>query len=428
MPVATRATRSEVRAPYNTRTKRSRPAVSAPNQKSPLGPIGRPISLRASDTNTSFWSWPTTPESRGAPTVASTIMKAMKNTPATANLSRRNRRQNSWLGLRPTTCLLGSPPASGPVGSTTTGSPATCATLCAPSGQGPADTSVLGQPEQRRASLEVYTPPRASRIAPLSGGLPKEADQARQDVGAPSRTDGAVRGGSLAEGGGPIGLDPRPTHQERHRVRRVSLPEARGGVVCRHGEQDLPWIDRRQDLAEEGPVDDLDHVALVLGPAIVGGDVGALDVHVQRVVAVQGVGRQPGPGSVALLWVTRRRCRHLSHPQDQGDPPLHRHLHEAPPRWPESRPDLGQPGTVVTGVPRQDQVRREPALGPAPDVRLGRLEDHRRLAHEGVRQVRRPPGPLAGQVPAHPAVDDPAVLLRGEVHSVGQVAVIERHP
>ena len=46
----------------------------------------------------------------------------MNTTPATASLSRRNRRQNNWLGLRPTTCLLGSPPASGPTGSTTIGS------------------------------------------------------------------------------------------------------------------------------------------------------------------------------------------------------------------------------------------------------------------------------------------------------------------
>ena len=41
-PEATMPTKSEVRAPYIVRTKRSRPAESAPNQNELFGPSGTP--------------------------------------------------------------------------------------------------------------------------------------------------------------------------------------------------------------------------------------------------------------------------------------------------------------------------------------------------------------------------------------------------
>ena len=41
-PEATTPTNSEVRAPYIVRTKRSRPAESAPNQNELFGPYGTP--------------------------------------------------------------------------------------------------------------------------------------------------------------------------------------------------------------------------------------------------------------------------------------------------------------------------------------------------------------------------------------------------
>ena len=46
--------------------------------------------------------------------------------------------------------------------------------------------------------------------------------------------------------------------------------------------------ERGQDLAEERPVDRGDDVALVLGATVVRGDIGALDVDVERLIALEG--------------------------------------------------------------------------------------------------------------------------------------------
>ena len=186
-----------------------------------------------------------------------------------------------------------------------------------------------------------------------------------------------VRARTLAERLGSVRTNGPTGHQQRHRIRRVRLAEARGRVVRRHGHDRRARVDPREHLAEERPVDQLDHVALVLGTAVVGRDVRTLDVHVQRVEPAERVRGQVRPGRVVLLGQQPRGVDGL-HPQDQRDPPFDGHLDEAPPLGPEPLLDRLQRRSAVATVPREDQVPRELPGSPARVVHLGRVEDPRR--------------------------------------------------
>ena len=102
IPEATMPTRSEVRAPYIVRTKRSRPAPSAPNQKCEFGPLGDPevvghrvvgLVLRVPVIRSAIWP----------PKRARKISRMITTPPAKAALSCLNRIQKSCRGLLPTT-------------------------------------------------------------------------------------------------------------------------------------------------------------------------------------------------------------------------------------------------------------------------------------------------------------------------------------
>ena len=61
------------------------------------------------------------------------------------------------------------------------------------------------------------------------------------------------------------------------------------------------WVDVREQLTEEGPVDRRDDVALVLGSAVVGWNVRALQVDVQGAEVAARIGCQVGPRRIGLL-------------------------------------------------------------------------------------------------------------------------------
>ena len=92
---------SDVRAPYATLTMRSLPAVSTPNGNPDWGPVGIPKESSLSRC-TSLGPW-VNPAITGA-SMATAKIKITVNVPPSANLSLRNRRQNSSHGERPTTC------------------------------------------------------------------------------------------------------------------------------------------------------------------------------------------------------------------------------------------------------------------------------------------------------------------------------------
>src|SRR5919108_5263456 len=203
---------------------------------------------------------PTSAATTGAP-IANSVMIAMITIPARAKRSRRKRRQNSSHGLRPAIWALGAPPTSGGC-SPTIGSVAIWVKRRL---RPPPRERYYGGPQSSATDLRREFLP------------PQKGHEARQDVDPPDRADGAVGGGPLAEGGDPIGPNPGPGHEQWDRIGRVSLPEARGGVIRGDGQEHPGRIDRGEDLSEEGPVDHLDHLALVLGPAVVGRDVRPLD-------------------------------------------------------------------------------------------------------------------------------------------------------
>ena len=115
MDVENRATISDVRAPYHTRTNTSEALTSTPNQKSFPGPLGngmkngggpsfRPLLMKT-------WLGPLWVQwAISGEMAAMTIMKITKKMPTNASLSPLNRAQKRSQGLRPTTCWLGSPP------------------------------------------------------------------------------------------------------------------------------------------------------------------------------------------------------------------------------------------------------------------------------------------------------------------------------
>ena len=101
-----------------------------------------------------------------------------------------------------------------------------------------------------------------------------------KDLRAEQLAQRALRACSFAEGRRSVGTHRPSAHDQRHRFGRVRLPQARRRVVGRH-RHDRVRAETWEHLAEERPVDGRDHVALVLGPAVVRRHVGALDVDVQ---------------------------------------------------------------------------------------------------------------------------------------------------
>ena len=110
-----------------------------------------------------------------------------------------------------------------------------------------------------------------------------------------SSPEGPVRTRVLAVGGGPVGGEPPAGQHQGHRIGRVRLADAGCGVVGQDPDDRAPLVQPWEQLPEEGPVDRGDHVALVLRPPVVGRDVGALDMDVEGLVAVERVGRQARP-------------------------------------------------------------------------------------------------------------------------------------
>ena len=159
---------------------------------------------------------------------------------------------------------------------------------------------------------------------------------------------------------------PGPDDQQRDRVGRVGLADAGGRVVGGHGHERPVRVDPGQQLPEERRVDVLDDLPLVLGPAVVGGDVGPLDVDVQGVVAAQGLGGQLGPGRYCS-----RRGRPVGASTGPCPGPSRSPARRASPR---SIPTTGPNRSLIGwsrgtwSPPSRVRIRLagEPPLGPAP--------------------------------------------------------------
>ncbi len=101
IPDATTPTMSEVRAPTMVRTKRSRPAESAPNQNCRFGPYGTPKSSSIVSGNVSFGPCPVSFCAIQPPKIARKTSRMTTTPPASAALSCLKRAQKSCRGLRP---------------------------------------------------------------------------------------------------------------------------------------------------------------------------------------------------------------------------------------------------------------------------------------------------------------------------------------
>src|SRR6266540_620440 len=164
MPVAKNATISDVRAPYITRTNKSRPALSAPNQKLPFGPWGRPNAFVISRRKTWFGPWP-----------------------------------NSSHGLLPTTPRAGSPSVGGAAGPAI-GSRTTLATRVPPAhaGFGSKHYLCLRQPSKRlstganRISPSYTTAPPTGDCPPPKATVPSDDRRDRPRSGEQARAWGAT--------------------------------------------------------------------------------------------------------------------------------------------------------------------------------------------------------------------------------------------
>src|SRR5579862_4181243 len=103
MPDATTPTISEVRAPYIVRTKRSRPAPSAPNQNCAFGPFGRPNESSIVSVYAVVFEWPVAHWASGPPAIAmKTRRRTMHaaNSAALSSLKRSQKRREALLAAR----------------------------------------------------------------------------------------------------------------------------------------------------------------------------------------------------------------------------------------------------------------------------------------------------------------------------------------
>ena len=290
-------------------------------------------------------------------------MRMTTTTPApTATWSRLNRIQKSCQGVRPST-LLSSLSGTDARGCTSGSAAWIWLTRSVSSRHGRGEcmarcwTGQLGVRISRDRRLDLHhrsvsrmrgstSTPRSCPSEP-SAHAPSPKDALPSDVNAP------------------------PATHERHRVGRVRLADAGGRVVGEHAHDRPAQVEPREHLAEERPVDRLDHVALVLGAAVVRGDVGPLDMDVQRLVALERLGREVRPRRVRLVCrrAEPRRIEagrvHRVHPERHRDAALHGHLDEAPPVPAEPIPDRLERGPMIPAVAREDEVARQLA-GRAP--------------------------------------------------------------
>src|SRR5512132_2684143 len=228
---------------------------------------------------------------------------------------------------------------------------------------------------------------------PAAPGIsPQERDESGHDLDPAEEAERAFGAGSLAEGDRAVGVDGSSGDQQGDRVSGVSALDARGRVVRGDGDDGAGRVDPREQLPEEPPVDRRDDVALVFEAAVMGGDVGPLDMDVEslepaervrgelRACRVRSVGRRSEP-----CRIEARRVDGF-HPERQGDTALHGHLHEAPPAEAEPFPDRLEGGPPIPAVARQDQVGRKLPFRAPFGVDGRRLQDRRRPFDERVRE------------------------------------------
>ncbi len=234
-----------------------------------------------------------------------------------------------------------------------------------------------------------YTPPfRAAGLRDLAIARPsrnpcrahasQQRRQPREDVHAAQQAEGPRRARALAERLGPVGLD----GSRRRPGAGPARPCAPCGRTTSHG--------RRSPRRPSGPRSILGRtspknarsissitVALVLGPAVVGRDVGPLDVDVERVEPLERVGRERRPGRVVGL---RHEARGVDrrHPEQERDAAFDGHLDETSPCGTEPLLDRLQRRPMVTGVAREDEVGGEPARPASRGVHLRGVQDPRR--------------------------------------------------
>src|SRR6266542_389265 len=220
---------------------------------------------------------------RGAE-MASRINSTMNPNPSRATLSLRNRRQKSSHGDRPMTAAETSTPAS------SSGSVMVSVTWLIPVGvlpSGPAGPKSNSSPTSRTTWPNRVI--RAYRLDGIGPGVEMLRSASRRRAGARCPRP------ANAPGSRPR----RPAHRTRSSRPVAPALRSRAGAPappygpCARTRSSGPGdrhdrpatVDHGQNFAEEGPVDHLDHVALVLRAPVVGRDVRALDVYVQGVEA-----------------------------------------------------------------------------------------------------------------------------------------------
>ena len=105
MPDATIPTSSEVRAPYIVRTKRSRPAASAPNQNVRVRPLRDAEVVGHRSKYGSFCGCPVTRSASGPPKIARRMSTMITTPPTSAALSCLNRAPEELSRAQPASCV-----------------------------------------------------------------------------------------------------------------------------------------------------------------------------------------------------------------------------------------------------------------------------------------------------------------------------------
>src|SRR6478736_8537999 len=301
----------------------------------------------------------------------------------TAILSRLKRVQKSCHGVRPST-FSGAPSS----GTRTSIAGSVCWTWL--TRRYPCSRPPKCRAERIRGQHKNERPGPGYPAAP--GISPEERDESWHDLDPPEEAERAFGAGSLAEGRRAVGVDGSSGDQQGDGVGRVGALDARGRVIRGDGDDGARRVEPREQLPEECPVDRRDDVALVFEAAVMGGDVGPLDMNVESLEPAERVRGELRPcrvGSAGGRSEPRRiEARRVDgfHPERQGDAALHGHLDEASPAEAEPFPDRLEGGPPIPAVAGQDLVGREFPFRAPFSVDGRSLQDRRRPLDERVRE------------------------------------------